>query len=70
MKGAGHLLLSQSTLKQLPWEGLLTNLKAFWAIPLNIFISLIVEELVEEAPRRELVFVLKHLLWESLTNKF
>ena len=54
----------------MPWEGLTDQFDSTLDDFVKHFISLIVKGFVEEAPGGELVFALKQLLWESLTNKF
>ena len=68
-KGADHLLLSESSLKQMLWEGLTDKFDSTLGNFLKHFISLIVKGFVKEAPGGELVFALKQLFEEvSLTN--
>ena len=61
-KGASHLLLSQSTAEELPWEDLTDKFNSTLGNCLKHSISLIAESFVEEAPQRELAFALKELL--------
>ena len=72
MKRADLFLLSQSSLKQLPSEGLTDKINITLDNSLINFISLVVclWKALQRKFRKELLFALKQLLSASLTDKF